>query len=285
MSVLRPIAALLPLGLLAAAGVQRRRWARDQAAAARVADRLMQRPALALPERFAPEQVAGLPEPARRFFHFAIEPGARLCSLARIRMEGELSLGTKAAPRWQPMRARQVLAAPHGFVWEVEGGRGALRFSGSDGMAGDHSWTRFWLWRLVAVARVEGGPDHLRASFGRLVAEAAFWTPAFLLPRPGVSWSAVDGDTARATVTHAGLVQDVDIRVGPDGKPLWVSFPRWSDANPDKVFRVQPFGGVLSDFRSVDGFRVPFDVQAGNFFGTSDYAPFFRARVTEARLS
>jgi hypothetical protein len=117
-----------------------------------------------------------------------------------------------------------------------------------------------------------------------VVAEAAFWTPAFLLPRPGVAWSAVDADTARATVTHADLVQQVDIRVAPDGQPLWVCIPRWSNANPERVFRVQPFGGELSDFRTVDGYRLPFRVEGGNFFGTDDYFPFYRARVTEVRM-
>jgi hypothetical protein len=58
-------------------------------------------------------------------------------------------------------------------------------------------------------------------------------------------------------------------------------FPRWSNANPEGVHRIQPFGGVLSDFREVQGFLVPFHVEAGNWFGTDDYFPFFTADLTE----
>ena len=237
-----------------------------------------------LPARFEPSMVAGLPEPARRFFHFAIQPGTALRTVVHLKMEGEISLGTKEEPKYQPMKASQVLAAPHGLVWELDAGRGAMRVPASAGMVADRWWTRFWLLRSIPIVRAGGDRDHLRSSFGRVVAEAAFWSPAFLLPRPGVEWSHIDGDTARVTVTHGVLVQSADIRVDAHGQPMWVSMPRWTNANPDKAWRLQPFGGEVSDFRMVAGYRIPFRVDGGNFFGTPDYFPFYRAQVLEARF-
>jgi hypothetical protein len=86
------------------------------------------------------------------------------------------------------------------------------------------------------------------------------------------------------TVTHGALEQALEIRVDQTGRPLWVRMARWTAANPEKVYRLQPFGGELSDFRSVSGYRVPFHVDGGNFFGTPEYFPFYRARVTAARF-
>jgi hypothetical protein len=235
---------------------------------------------VALPDRYEPTMVSKVPEPARRFFAFAIEPGTRLTTVADLTMLGDLSLGKKESPNYQPMTARQILAAPHGFVWEIQAGAGLMQISGSDGMVRGQSWTRFWLRGVVPVVRVGGDADHLRSSFGRVVAEAAFWTPAFLLPREGIVWSAVDSNTARVTVTHGALTQAVDIRVDDTGQAIRVSMPRWTNANPDRVYRIQPFGGELSDFRKVSGYRVPFRVDGGNFFGTPDYFPFYRARLT-----
>jgi hypothetical protein len=284
MSTFGAIAALVAGGLLAGTAVQLIRWSADAREAKRAKRELLMA-SLPLPERFDPAMVADLPEPARRFLRFAIQPGTRLNTVAQIRMEGELSLGSKQRPDYQPMHAEQILAAPHGFVWQVRLGRGALiRIAGSDGMVGKRSWTRFWLSRLVPVARAGGDRDHLRSSLGRVVAEAALWTPAFLLPRPGVIWMAVDADTARATVTHLGMTQEVDIRVDAAGKPLWVRIPRWSNANPDQAYRLQPFGGEPSDFRSVQGYQLPFRLEGGNFFGTGEYFPFYRARVTDIRM-
>jgi hypothetical protein len=124
-----------------------------------------------------------------------------------------------------------------------------------------------------------GDFDHALASFGRYVAEALFWTPAALLPNPGIVWETVNKDIARVTVTHTGLSQSVDVKVGDNGQPSEVSFMRWSNANPQKIHRLQPFGGKLSDFRDVQGFRLPFTVDAANMYGTDEEFVFFKARL------
>jgi hypothetical protein len=231
------------------------------------------------PARYAPEMVLGLPEPAQRYFNFSIQPGTPLRTVAELDMTGQFSLGTKENPAYQPMAARQILAAPEGFVWAMRT-LGGMPVSGSD----SSSWTRFRILWLIPVARLGGDPDHRRSAFGRYVAEAVFWTPAAMLPGPGISWEVVDADTARVTVRHGDLSQAVDVTVDSDGRPVVVSFQRWSDANPEKIFRLQPFGGYLSDFRDVAGFRLPHRVEAGNMFGTEDYFPFFLAEVSAIRF-
>jgi hypothetical protein len=232
------------------------------------------------PERFSLAMVADLPEPARRYFTFAIVEGTPLFTVAQIAMAGQFSLGTRQAPNYMDMIATQVLAAPHGFVWQMSGGSGLMRISGSD----TGRWTRFWLGGLAPVARFGATRDFQRSAFGRYAAEAAFWTPAVLLPGPHVTWEAVDRNTARYTLRHDGLAQTVDIIVDADGRPVRGEFQRWTNANPEGVFRLQPFGAFLSDFREVQGFRVPFHVEAGNGFGTDDYFPFFIAEVTAVRF-
>lgn len=233
----------------------------------------------ATPERFDPEMVADLPEPARRYFGYVIRPGTPILPVVEIDMRGQFSLGKKQDPRYQPMAANQILAAPEGFVWTMRT-RDGMPISGSD----SGRWTRFRILGVIPVARLGGDPDHSRSAFGRYVGEAMIWSPAALLPGPGVTWTAVEEDTARVTVTHGDLEQAVDVTVDQDGRPVEVVFQRWSDANPDKVHRLQPFGAVMSDFREVDGYRLPFRVEAGNLYGTDDYFPFFLAEVTAIRF-
>jgi len=83
----------------------------------------------AAPERFSPDMVKDLPEPARRFFAFAIRPGTPLLPVVTIEMTGRFSLGTKEAPNYLPMAARQILASPEGFVWAMRT-TGAMPVSG-----------------------------------------------------------------------------------------------------------------------------------------------------------
>lgn len=246
----------------------------------RVWQRLVEQATQAGGGRFDAAMLDGLPEPAQRYFLYVIRPGTELRYAAEITMAGEMGLGDKARPGYKPMQARQILAPPFGLVWQVR--NGALR--GSDGACDGSSWTRFWMFGLVPVVRVGDTPDHLRASLGRVVAEAAFWVPASLLPAAHVKWEPVGPDTARAIVTHLGLEQAVDITVQKNGQPTHVVIQRWSNVNPDHVFRLQPFGGTLDDFRDVEGYRLPFSVDGGNHFGTPDYFPFFKARVTDIRF-
>ena len=151
-----------------------------------------------------------------------------------------------------------------------------MRFSGSD----SQSWTRFWLRGLLPIARLGGNSDHTRSAFGRYVAEAVFWTPAAVLPGTGIAWEALDTDRARVTIKYRGLSQSVDLTVGADGQPTQVQFERLSNANPEKQYRLQPFGGYLSEFLYFDGLRLPTHVEAGNHFATDQYFPFFVADVT-----
>jgi hypothetical protein len=231
------------------------------------------------PAVYDPAMVDGLPEPAQRFFNFTIEPGTPLHPVVEIEMEGELSLGTRERPNYRPMRARQLLAAPHGFIW-------SLRWNGvrgSDGALPDRSWTRFWLFGLLPVVRASG-LDHQRSSFGRLIADSTFWAPASVLPGKYVSWEALGPDSARAIARYGDFEQAIDLHVDQTGQPERIVFQRWSNANPERRHRLQAFGGDFSDFESFEGYRLPTTVVAGNHYGSDDYFPFFKAKVTRVRF-
>jgi hypothetical protein len=221
-----------------------------------------------------------LPEPARRYFDYTIEPGTPLNIVVEIAMQGEIGLGSKHAPNYRPMRSHQLLAPPFGLVWKLHTGP----ISGSDGILPQTSWTRFWLFGLIPIVRASG-PDHQRSAFGRVVAEAAFWSPASLLPSEHVRWQPLDDNSAQAIVRYGGFEQAVEIHVDGSGAPTRVRIQRWSNVNADREYREQPFGGELSEFRRFAGYRLPTRVEGGNHIGTSDYFPFFRADVMEIRFS
>lgn len=276
------ILTLLSLAVIALLFTMAWRWTDLRADAAVWARLAAQQPSS--PTLFDPAMIAGLPAAAQRFFAFAIKPGTPLYTVAEISMQGEFSLGNKAKPNYMAMRAQQILAAPHGFVWKLNAGDGSMRISGSDVAEDGNSWSRFWLLGFAPVARAGGTPDHLRSAFGRYVAEAVFWTPAALLPGDNVRWQAIDESTVRVTLAYMGVEQAVDLTVDADGKLGKVVFQRWSDANSAKEYQLQPFGGYLSDYKEFDGFRLPTRIEAGNFFATDEYFPFFKVTVTSIRF-
>ena len=95
-----------------------------------------------------------------------------------------------------------------------------------------------------------------------------------------MTWKPIDENTAQVIVRHGDLEQAVDVTVDAEGRPVEIVFQRWTNANPEGAHRLQPFGAVMSDFRDVEGYRLPFHVEAGNMFGKDAYFPFFIADVT-----
>lgn len=278
---MRTILILLTLAVAAVVFLGGWRWtdkSADQAAWIRLASHQPLAPAA-----FDLSMIDGLPDPAQRYFRFAIKPGTPLYTVAEISMQGEFSLGDKVEPNYMSMQADQILAAPNGFIWKVRAGD-KIWFTGSDGADDGFSWSHFWLLGIVPVARAGNNKDHARAAFGRYVAEAVFWSPGALLPGENVLWEAMDNSTVRVIVRHRGLEQAVELSVDADGKLSKVIFQRWSNANPAKTFQRQPFGGYLSDYKDFGGFRLPTRVEAGNFFGTDDYFAFFKVTVTSVRF-
>ena len=223
--------------------------------------------------------VEDLPEPAQRYFLFTIKSGTPLKTVSEISMHGEIGLGTKEKPNYQAMHAKQILAPPYGLVWKLNTGKGVMHISGSDGIEDKKSWVHFWLMKTIPIVRVGGNDDHARAAFGRVVAEVVFWAPATLLPQFGATWEIIDIDTARATVIYQGTTQTVDVTVDKNGKPIMVIIPRWSNANPQKEYKLQPFGGYLSEFKEFEGYTLATHVEGGNFIGEKGYFPFYKADV------
>ncbi len=133
------------------------------------------------------------------------------------------------------------------------------------------------------MARTRSSADLVRSARARAVAEA-LWVPASLLPANGVSWEAIDSRRARALFRYNGEPFALDLTVAEDGRPLSVVMQRWTNANPQQVFRYQPFGATVEETGAFEGYTIPTRIDGGNGFGTDAYFPFFRARVTGARF-
>jgi hypothetical protein len=276
---------LLALAALLVAAAALGLWvhSRDRAQAARVWAAL-EGAREAEPTRYDPAMVAELPEVARRYFARAIEPGTPLHRMVRLEMEGSFIMNGNP----MPMTARQILAPPaQGFVWQAEVGSGLMRFGGSDGYhrAGGRteSWTKFWLRGLIPLARIGETSDHARAAATRVMLEAV-WAPASLLPQFGAEWVQTGPDSAEVRFAQMQGIEPMQITLDAEGNPVEVWALRWTDANPERVHRLQPFGGRMLEMERHQGFLVPARVELGNMWGTPDYAPFFLATITSAEF-
>jgi hypothetical protein len=279
--------AMLGLGTLGlvggAAAIGFGAYRNAMAEAAEAYARLAECPARPPVERYDAAMVAGLPEIAQRYFRHAIAPGTAVYSTVVLEMEGTFLLGDKDNFQTYTMSARQVLRTPDQFVWMPRMRSGAMTISGSDALVGGEAWTRFWLLGLVPVAQDRTSPDLVRSAQFRAAVESALSLPTSLLPMNGVDWEQVDENRARLTFRRFSPAIILDMTLDQSGAVQEVVGQRWSNANPDKTFRLQPFGGTMGADRTFQGLTIPTAIAAGNHYGTSDYLPFFQVRITSAK--
>lgn len=232
-------------------------------------------------KRFDPGEIAELPEIAQRYFRHAIAPGTPLYSIAELEMEGTFLLGSKDKFQTYDMSAKQVLRSPDQFVWIPEMRSGAMTITGSDALVRGEAWTRFWLLGVVPVAQERTSPDLVRSAEFRAAVEGALWLPASLLPENGAHWEQVGSNGARITLRRYAPAIALELKLDEAGSVKEVVGQRWSNANPEKSFKLQPFGGTILGESTFQGFTIPTEVAVGNHYATGEFLPFFQARITK----
>jgi hypothetical protein len=233
--------------------------------------------------RFDPQTIAHLPEIAQRYLRHAIAPGTPLYSVVELEMQGTFLLGDKNKFQSCDMAARQVLRPPGQFVWVPRLRSSFMTITGSDGLVEGEAWTRFWLMGLVPVANVASSPDVIRSAQFRAAVEGALWLPTTLLPESGARWEQLGPDEARVTLEKLHPAVVLHLTLERDGAVREIVGERWSNANPEQTFRLQPFGGTIKEESSFQGLTIPTVISVGNHYGTEDYLPFFQAQISRVR--
>jgi hypothetical protein len=252
------IAGMIGAGLVVAAaatvGIGEYAWRRStNRLLDSLADRSRQRAPDAGPP-FSRTDLAGLPAPVARYVAFALPKGQRRIRAAHVRWTGDMRLQPDA--EWSPFAADQhfTTAAP-GFVWDARVRMIPLVpvFVRDSYVSGEGRT----LGMIGAVAKVvnEGGtPEMAQGALARWLGEAA-WFPTAFLPGEGVSWTAIDDSTARASVTDGAVRVTGDFHFAATGELLGMSGMRYRDVNGRGV--LTPFEGRYTQFAPRDGMMMP----------------------------
>jgi len=210
-------------------------------------------PPSSVPRPAVADLVANLPPPVARYRQLAIADRAPVRTL-RLRHGGTFRMSPTAKPL--PIRGTQLFTAdPPGFVWT-----GRIRmFAGvwidarDMTVAGEGSM-RVLLDDTVPLADVRG-PDLDQGSALRLLAEMP-WYPTSLFDARTVTWAAIDGDHACATLRLGNQQVSGIFEFGSDGLPLRMTGKRLNDKG-----KLLPWGGTYRDWRTASGMRVPFEAE------------------------
>jgi hypothetical protein len=223
-----------------------------------------------------PDRIAELPAPVARYFNFALAQHQPLIRSARITSVGEFLAGPSQP--WRPFTADQHFSVhPPGFVWDA-----TIRFAplldvhvrdsymrGQGSMYGSIA-------TLMPVVDQSATPEMALGALHRYLAEAV-WLPTALLPGDGMSWSSIDDQTARATLTDGDNTVSADFHFGSSGEVLAISAERYRDVNGTHV--LTPWVVRLRDYQRVRGVMVPLSGEVA--WQLADVRlPYWRGRIT-----
>jgi hypothetical protein len=203
---------------------------------------------------FSREGFALLPAPVARYFAFALRDGQPLIRSATLRQTGILRASADAT--WIPFSAvEHFTARSPGFVWDARCRMAPLvSIRIRDSYIGGAGASEAGLAGLIPFGRQRDTPEVAAASLVRYLAEAA-WIPAALLPDEGITWTAVDHTTARATLTDLETTVSIDVQLGEHGGIERISTMRYRDVNGSLV--LTPWIGYFRDYAWTQGLMIP----------------------------
>jgi hypothetical protein len=181
--------------------------------------------------------------------------GMPLPAGAQLSQQGEFLI--RAPDGWTSFTAEQhFAAAPPGFVWDARMAMApGVPVRVRDALVGEHGSMQAAIGGVLPVVDVVGTPDIAQGALTRWLAEAP-WCPVALLPSRGVSWTAMDAQAARATVTCGSTTVSVEFFFGADGLIERTFCPvRMRDVGGRGV--PTPWQGRLRDYQRFGDMLIP----------------------------
>ena len=216
-----------------------------------------------------------LPVPVRRYLDRALAGRERAVRTAWLRHQG--TMRTRPDGPWLPIRGEQYFSAdPPGFLWW---GR-ARMLPGLwvdavdrcvDGVGRMHVRAESTLTLADST-----GPEIDQGALLRLLGEMVWFPTAFQDGRY-VTWAAVDGRRAQATLRVAGRSAFATFAFGDDGLPSRMLADRYRDLGGGRS-TLTPWSGEYGDYRVVEGLLVPHEVVA-SWLVEGQWVPVIRFRV------
>jgi len=207
------------------------------------------------------KDLAGLPQPVRRYLQYALGERREGVASVRIKQSGSFRLSEKDS--WTHVTADQLLIfgkpafvwharlQPHPYIWTE--GRDLLH----DGTG--RTEHRLYSAFPFPVQRIAGKTADVSALV-RYLTEAP-WLPAALLPGKHLSWTAIDARTARAVLTFNGYQVSAEFTFNREGEIVQVTTGDRA-LYRSGVAKVHPWSVRYQRYELHGGIRVPMEMES-----------------------
>jgi hypothetical protein len=193
-----------------------------------------------------------LPEPVRRWLHWAGVVGSRCPETVHLKQHGRFRLDPDKP--WMSFTAEEYYTtSPPGFVWAATFRIAPfLTIEGRDAYIDGHGSIDMRLFGVIPVAR-QHGPELDQGGLLRFLNEIV-WFPAAALA-PYIRWEASDAMSARATISHGGVIATAEFMIDDQGRPFHMRATRYRTVGGG--FTLSTWSTPFSAYGEFAGIRVP----------------------------
>jgi hypothetical protein len=210
--------------------------------------------------------IQSLPPPVQRYFRNVLQDGQPMIRSVELRQRGVLRTSVHAR-NWLAFSATELVVPPaKGFAWNAKvrlpfGTHVRVIDAYLDGIGSGHAS----FLSALALKEQTNVPELNSGALHRYLAEAV-WFPTALLPQSGVQWTAIDEQSALATLVDGSPRVTLVFRFNEDNEVTHIeSDGRWGYF--DGIYRQMRWEGHFSDYRTLDGMRVPGYGEVGWYSG------------------
>jgi hypothetical protein len=196
------------------------------------------------------DTIAGLPEPAQRYFRYAGIVGKPLPRLVRLTQKGRIRSSTESG--WMNFDADETYSTnPPAFVWRAWFPSGGMPVAlGRDEYLEGKGSIVMKMLAIVPLADEHGG-ELGEAGLIRYLNET-MWFPAALLG-PNVTITAAGEDAFRATITDRGVSAEAVFIIDEDGRLTNFRARRYNTGSRS----VETWETPVGDYRNFGGLLLP----------------------------
>ena len=196
---------------------------------------------------YTSNQIKDLPIPVQRYFRYALKENQPYVSNVRFQHGGEF----KASKNWVSIKGEEYISVKKpGFVWS---GKVPL-FLAKDAYIDGTGNLKVKLLSLIKIVDAKG-MEIDQGELLRWLGEVPLF-PTALLPSDNLKWESIDNNSAKAIFTDKNLTIEGVFYFNEEGQITQFKTKRCKDKT------LENFTGYYGDYRTVDGMKVPFYIEA-----------------------
>ena len=204
-----------------------------------------------------------LPPPVERYLKNVLKDRQAMIKTVEMQQSGKLR-ASMSSEKWYGFTSSQIISSSTtGFVWNAKVEMPlSTHIRVQDSYHSGIGSGRVAFLSAFTVASDTNIPELNSAALHRYLAEAV-WYPTALLPLSGVIWTAIDDNSALATLTDNNITVSLEFRFNNVGEVTSIFTPGRFYRNSNGTYQAMPWEIQLGNYKKRDGMRVPFHAEVG----------------------